>query len=541
MWLMYAQPYYSKKYKMPSSVKKGVVTIEKLYGGFAPQFTAGLTKSVEGITAQDAPGYQQYADATGVMLNRPGREGHISPGLAFDTLTDSSNRVNQTPLNVSTGSNVESFVRLRNDRMVQFGSDDVIDATYTITAAAPNHAGHVIATSDNSDIWRFVNNAGTELHFYSWEDDVDGDVGIIDTAGGGQDDDFFSTRTGGAVLTKGVPLKLWTGPDRKVYVTNGAKIGAYDPVANRANANALDFGGGMITTSGCLYGNYSAIVGYRVSSLSPSTASESKLWLWDGFSPSFNFVYDIEDFYVSKVLNRNGQIYVYTYGANNTLKLKRFTGEGFEILAETPLVTAAPLHGAVDVYLNHIIAGNSTGEIFQYGSPNDNTYPQGFHSVSALNDVGMVKNMRQNILYIGDHNGSAYTIQKTNLAKFKTGGSTSCYLKTLVYPLPTYSNITGIKVYLSQFGSGASLGVAMFNGYTDQDIRGTNDLVYQNANSFSILSFANLGATQYIYIPITIPSINSFYMIFTFNHVNTDDAAAIVRKVEVEYEYAPNV
>lgn len=505
--------------------RNGKITIEKPYGGWATDFSSSNSSAVEGAA-------DEYSKSATVSLMQPGKEGHISPGFVFDNIADPSSKVTGQPLNGVLASNGNAFVILDNARIVNFvpGTDSVSATTNDVTFGGTGHGGHsAAAVSTNADIWKHVNGSGAERIFYSWEDNADADVGVIDNAAGSQVDNFFTSK-GSAVMTKGVPHKGCVGRDNVSYVTNGRYLANYSPLKDVANDKALDLGFGWTTTSVCPFNDYVAIIGYQNTA---TTFGESivRVWFWDGSSPGFNFAYDISDNYSSAIFNDAGVLKAFTQGKNNTSKVWAFNG-GFDTdpIFESAQSGAIPMHGSVCRWLNYLAYGNDSGRILALGSPNKRKFKSGFHYIAAETNIGMVKNLSSNVLYIGDKSGSTYKIKKVNFSKY----AVSSTFRSVLYPLPNRAQINMVKFYFSQFGTGASMTAAIFSDYNGTSVGGAADLLN------TTLTNAALGPVAYYPIRKTITDLNAFYLFLLFNHSNATDVAAVLRKVEIEYSYEIN-
>lgn len=500
------------------------IVIKQPVGGWGLDFSQSPSASI-GV------GKNQYARSRGISLFRPGFLGHIAPGESYTALTDSGSRVNALPLNAVVASNGEAFSVLRNCRLVRFGvGDNVIDNNYSPTAAAPNHAGHVIATSDNQDIIA-LKVSGTERIFASWEDDVDGDVMRINNDGSAIDDDWFSTLSGSGVLTKGVPHMMVQGTiDNDLFITNGQYIAKADLSAGTGDPHALNLGEGWVSTSIERAGSYIAVTGYRATLYATSFAlGKCRTWLWDGHIENPNFAYDIEDNYVSRILP---DLSVITQGQNNTTKRQKFTGDidkPYEIVfqASSSLIGNSPRHGSVGMFQG----------MPHWGTPSGGSLlcmdGDAFHHRALVTDgsdgaidTGMVKNLTGNTLYVGAQGASTFKIFKINYA----GYNQNVDFVTGLYKTPYKSNITGLTFFFSQFGTGASLTASLFKDYNDISIGGAADLLNRQ------LTRAILGAVSSFYFPHFIYDVNSFFMNLRFDHASITNTAAIIREIHVHVE-----
>jgi len=512
---------------MPRRLRTDTIVIKQPIGGWGLDYSQSNSASIE-------VGKNQYARSNGISLFRPGFLGHIAPGESYTALTDSGTRVTALPLNGVVASNGEAFVVLRNARLVRFGvGDGVIDNNYDPSPAAPNHNTHTVATSDNQDIIA-LKVSGTEGIFARWEDNVDADIMRINPDGTGQDDDWFSNLSGSGVLTKGVPGMMIQGTiDNDLFALNGQYVAKADLSAGSGNTQALNLGEGWIGTSIERAGNYVAITGYRATLFSTGfSLGKCRVWLWDGHSENANFVYDIEDNYVSRI---NEDLSVITQGQNNTTKFQRFTGdirEPYKVAFESSSsqIGNAPRHGSVGMFQGMPHWGKPSGDgllcmdgdAFHYRS----VVTDGSGSVT---DTGMVKNLTSNSLYIGVQISSSFKILRINYS----GYNTLVDFVTGLYKTPYKSNITGFTFFLSQFGTGASLTASLFKDYNNISIGGGADLLNRQ------LTRTALGDVSSFYFPHFIYDVNSFFMNIRFNHASLTNTAAIIREIHVHVEEAP--
>lgn len=521
------------------------LVIEKPMGGWVSDFTGTSNPISEGKA-------NQYGYSTAISLFRASRVGHIAPGENWSALTDSGSHVNNLPINGVVNADGEVTCILQGPRLVRFtqgDADDVVDANYTIGVQGTHvSGGHTIySSSNNVDIMAVKDYAAPTVNYvlYSWEDGTDADIGITTSTftAGSTKYDWFSTRTGGAVagavLTKGVPLKMWTGPDGVWYCTNGQYVASATLTSTSAdittdsnvaaNATALNLGVGWIATGGCAYENYSAIVGYKATSLSQQRG-ECRLWLWNGYSPDPNFIFDIPDNFVSAIVNDSGVLKIFTKGRNNTVKIFQFTGGGLRMIFESSQITQPTAgNGGVDIFQQglHWTGGGSIyqmlGDSFHYRTfVTDGT--------TDADATGMLKNFRANILFAGYKDASNNSkIVKMNATAI-TGFRKNAEWHSQLYQLPYRSRITKITLYFSNFGSGASLTVSLFKDYNSATVGGSTDLLNKQ-----ILQ-TQIGSVFSYSFPTQITDVQSFRLNLKFDHASVSNSAAIVRKIEIEYQ-----
>jgi hypothetical protein len=507
---------------MPRQPRQETIVVRKPIGGWGLDFSQSNSASIE-------VGKNQYARSTGISFYRPSLLGHIAPGESYTAITDSGGRINELPLNGDVASNGKAFTVLRNGRLVRIDLTTVAtDANYSPSPAAPNHNTHTVATSDNQDVI-ILKVSGTERVFMRWEDDVDADIMRINPDGTSQDDDWFSTLTGSGVLTKGVPGMMTQGTiDNDLFGLNGQYVFKADLSAGTGNPQALNLGEGWIGASIERAGNYIAITGYRSTTYTTSFAlSKCRTWLWDGVSDNPNFAYDIEDNYVTRILP---DLSVITQGQNNTTKFQRFTGDirqPYKTVFQSAQIGNAPRHGSVGMFQGMPHWGRPGGEslfcmdgdAFHYRS----VITDGSGSVS---DVGMVKNLTTNSLFIGVKISSTYKIFRINYSGYNT---TVDYL-TGLYPTPYKANITGFTFFFSQFGTGASLTASVFKDYNNISIGGAADFLNRQLTNAALSNVSSFYFPHYIY------DVNSFFMNIRFDHASLTDTAAIIREIHVYIE-----
>ena len=508
-----------------------ILTIEKPIKGWGADYSSSNSSGIEA-------GANQYSKATAVSLYRPGLLGHIAPGETLTKLTDSGGLVTALPLNGVVDKTGQRFVVLRNAKVVRYSTGDASDASTTPTLDG-THSGHTsIATSDNQDIL-IIEVAGTEYILSSWEDATDGDIMLVGTdLSTSKDSDWFTTMGDVSALTVGVPHRMLAGMvDNDVYVTNGQYIstititGAPTVDGNvTASLQALNLGNGWVATSLARYQNFVAITAVKKGSLSNTTRGESRMYLWDGFNPDPNYIYDIGDNFVSAILNDGGVLKVFTQGINNTTKIKQFTGQGFSTLFESAQIGSAPRHGSVDVYENKPTFGNNgserimvlDGSAFHYRILATNSG----NSDATITDIGMVKNLSSNLLYIGFTEGSNFGVAKINFSGYQPAAQ----FRSAVYSLPYKSTIKKVTIYFSQFGTNAAITFSLFKDYNAVSIGGGADLINQS------LTNSSLGAVTAYSFNKVIPDVSAFYFVIDWTHSNTTDTAAIIRKVEILYD-----
>lgn len=504
---------------------KQTITIENLTGGWAYDLSGSNSAAVKG--SED-----QYSKSSQIALFRPGQEGNIAPGLVFSTVSDAQSRVNGLALAGDVDSSGNAFCLLQGS-----GTCGIVWFDVTNPAIGSNFhgiAGTATVSATNGDILNYYQQTGTttiaveEYVYFSYENGTVGDVGRRTKSSTSFNDNYLTglaTQNNGNGLFLGVPHPLIFGKNEVLYIGNGRYLASHDPTTTSVDYKAFDLKPGFIIADTDLYQNYIAILGYRGNTnTAGTTKGECKLFLWDGFSPTWNFEYPLRDFKASALLNDGDNLYAFTSGRNNTTKKWKFNGSGFDDpIVESAQIGNPPSRGGIDLYYNNIVWGESGGRVLAYN--------QGLHYISALQSVGMVKTFYQNTLFVGNNNGGTYTIQYSTPS---AGYALSANLRSRLIELPTNSTITCVKVYFSQFGTGASVTVSGFKDYNTTAVGGASDFLNKT------ISFANEEEITYYPIKKTVKNVNSFYLFLTFNHASTSDTAAIIRKIEVEVQVDTN-
>ncbi len=519
------------------------INIEKPYFGWIPSLKTSNINPLQGEFSFEGSysGYQEYTYSVSMMTMRPGYEGHIAPGLVFNNATDAGSIVNGLALNAAIPNSGTSlaYILLDSNRYVTMTSlatpavDQTIYATVGTTAGL--HSGHGAFTTAYSDIVNYAASGTQGSYVYvSWTDNTDGDVGQYTGTTGTAN---YYTSLGGQALSNGIPHPLFVNLDRNIYIGDGQYLHKFNPSAATFSDKVLTLPPYYTVQQMAQYQNFIAIVAWQKNGNAedPNTKGNTQLFLWDAIATSWNFQYDLQDFFVSNVFWDGSNLYAITFGRNNTVKLKQFTGQGFDILWESALIgtqpggqmgTNPPCFGAIDLWLNHIVwtTGNN-GNINAWGSPDAKNIPPGFHQIGLVNsNNGMLKNLYQNTLFMGNKVGATYTIKYSDLTKYDTQSR----FYSQFFPLPTNSTIDNVKLYFSQCGAGAVLNVGLAKDWANLTIGGATDLLNWNPVIPAIGTTATYG-----YISQSIANVNGFYIGIAWNHISNTNTAAIIRGIEV--------
>ena len=523
------------------------------FGGWISTISGVNTAS--GSTAALEGGEDQYSYSVAISLNRLEKFGHISPGEVLTAVSDSSSYVVALAENANVASNGRSFIVLQNGYVVRTSTDGTSFNGYAIPIA---HAANSLRSSANVDSIIIKDAASTpnEYVIATWEDNgntADAMTHIVGATGAAtqQKSDWFSNGNSANYLIAlaspaQVPHKLCQGPDGNIYITNGQYIASATMAAGVSlgaatrNPQALNLGAGWVSSGITSYQNFMAIIGHKATSyIAGLSRSDVRVWLWDGFSPDPNHIYDIPDNYANGICFDGTRLLAFTNGRNNTSKIFEFNGTSFAQIFETGYILPgnALLQGAVDTYQNslHIGSfGNSDGHVFQL-------FGRGFHDRTIIKNgstpataVGMLKNLYQGQLFVGVAEGSSGTapfriLYQDQFSKYYVGAN----LRTGLIKVPYKSTVAKITIIFSQFVDGQSkLFLSMFKGYDTCNPGGNTDILNKQINQ--------IGNDKAYSVTIKIPNISSCYLNFLFNHVATTDTAAIIQDWGIEFIKSDN-
>ena len=309
------------------------------------------------------------------------------------------------------------------------------------------------------------------------------------------------------------------------------------------------------------YKNYVAIICSRSSgNFATVTRGDVAVYLWNGQSTTINgvtstapqFIYPIPDNYANGIFYDGNTLYAFTNGRNYSSKIFYLKSSGFVKVFETPLLlpSATPIQGSVENFEDALMitatkSNDTSSHLMRY-------YSGGFHDEATITDgthtataVGMVKNLYTNYLYLGVKYSSTYAIFIGNNTNYQLGSVlrsvifTHGLLGRREYPLGFKGSVNRFIIYLSQFGTGASFTLSLFNGMAavGTGAGSTNDLLNLlidtdtgTANGSHHKAYP-VGTTEIDISDISIQDLSSFYMLITWTHASTTNTAAIIRSL----------
>lgn len=494
-------------------MRKGKLTIDNFSGGWSNDFAKNAS-----ISAPQSRANTYYMGLFNINKSNYLGQIHRPIGNNPNVTWIDSLAINAT----KTSNNYATFI-------CTSGTLPEISTTHSFPLSPSYWAAPSGCTSDEyKDIWTHMfYNAGSpkECTFFTYQTSTQAYIGYKFPGTVTGRVDTFQT-----LANLNVPHVGCVSNGNLSYITDGNWVRTYNPDNGDYNSG-INLGVGYTARSLTDFGNYCAIVG--------DNGVNARMWLWNGTSENANFQYEIRDGSVTAIVNEGGELRVFTYGKNNTTKIKTFNGNGFSEEADWEVPTSlctSPKHGMTDVWLNQIVWRTPDGYLWTYGSPRKNELQSGAHRVGLIdtdtNSNGCVKNLYQDRLFISMTNaGSNYICEVLGTNPYaSTKGDLN--IKTCLYTLPHKSTIKVIHVFFSKltFNNPDEPSKIYFNLYSGY---GTIDYL-QN-----ITIPAPATAQDFTYFPITksIPEIDTFYLNIT---QSVGGVPLIIKKLVIEYEYNDN-
>ncbi len=563
----------------PPKTATQIAVLTKPFGGWVSALSGAASAtnyaaSVEGVEENivgSVKNGNQIAESNGITLFTPEKFGHMGPGQGIKVATDAGNKVNDLPLNgVQVSGAFNSVAVLGNGRIIQFDPSSIpAMVSQTLYYDPSSHTPSTGQTNGDILLFRdYTANAPVEWVIWSWDyagSPGHAEISIIHSAHIGNSDSsavdgWYSGISGSVALTNGVPHKLCKGPDGNIYVLDGAIVrqitlanGLGLSSGNAVIGNALQLGSGWVAQSICAYKNYVAIITSSVNS-SNAIRAETKVFLWDGTSSTVNgvtsvapqFIFDLPDNSGQGILFDGSTLYAFTSGRNFSSKIFIFKGSGFVQVFETPFISPSnsSLQGSLESFQDGIIMAANRG------SANFHVcrfYGGGFHDEMRLNDgsnhfataVGMCRNLFQKYLFFGVKYSTSYYIWVTDPTSTNTqynNGSAPIDLKTIlytagvlgrrVYPLGFKMTLNRIKIFLSQWGTGSSLLLSVFNNYDASSPGGATDKLNRTIDTMAYPS----GTYEIDITDFAITDLSAFYANIRWTHAS-GATPAIIREI----------
>jgi len=221
--------------------------------------------------------------------------GYLRPGSTLSDVTGSASVT--APINSCTidPKNTKYYIieqspELHQGALVGYALVDNDPTTYphTIGDDLTGHGDHITIKGEDVIIYPI---GTTHYLFYSWNDNIDGDVGRVALTGSltFEDDNLSNTIASGAVLIKGVPHQFLEWQENgKLYISNGrdlVEIDGQTGANGTADMTAFRLPVGWVMTTIFDAGDLIGIcASYCPGSGVPTYATRTAVFFWDGVS-----------------------------------------------------------------------------------------------------------------------------------------------------------------------------------------------------------------------------------------------------------------
>lgn len=274
--------------------------------------------------------------------------------------------------------------------------------TIDTTAPFPHTIDHAHANETGSDIVNYtanVSGTSTLLAFFSFSDDTDWDVGIYNYTADTFNDDYMSTIPASPLASpyltggKSAPHPLIVGDDDILYIGDRNFLHAYDGATGTDGTfypAVLTLPQGWIITCFCKTNDQKLLIGAYYSAsgnlLDDFYLGSAKVYKWNYLDLDYDYAYDLQDNYISELVNWNDTIAAFTSGRRTqtetgTKKLQALVGSGFKVI-QSYSTGVLPIRGGVlvlgsDLYWNggliYFYAKNPFGENYIFGNISGNS------------------------------------------------------------------------------------------------------------------------------------------------------------------------
>lgn len=434
-------------------------------------FLGGLSALSENIGQEGA-----YAEARDMDPHRD--PGFIMPGWTETELEDSNTGVLAGLIIGAVADQAQSNVyAIDSSKLYEITS---LVSTFTDDGNFP----HTVSTG--KDVVFYYIGANLRLLYIQ-----DTDIGLCNTATPTFDDDWGSTVPASAASLTSGPHPSLEWDDGILYIGNGRYLASLDGQTGAngtLNTQALDLQSGWVITSLFPTRNYIGICAWKKMSGGSAFISESRVFFWDGVSPSFNYWIPVEDNKITASKNLQGVVYLLTEGrSTNEAILRNLTRSGDETIRNFRFDKAGTSKGYVNSdgspnilgnfenrLLIGVVAGDHQNAIFSYGS-RDPKYPRVIaQPYSAGNDpssgggIGFVGSLLTGGVYASFYDDTYYYF-----SKFNGGASTDALFKCLYRDIGERVKINYVKFYFKTLVSGDSVTVSLDSDYGTANSLGT--------------------------------------------------------------------
>lgn len=223
--------------------------------------------------------------------------------------------------------------------------------------------------------------------------------------------------------------------------------------------NVLDLPYGVLPTDIESYGNDLAVVGIQTTS-DEINQGKPYLFLWDTISDSFYRQVPLPDALVTALLNKNGQLFVFTGNAVNGSRVSEYLG-GYSLRTVKYFEEgASPFAGAVDAYGDKLIFGgytstpNESASVFSIGSVHSQE-GVGLHNIANSTSAGSNQTV-SSVKFVQQHQTGAVPRvvigwgddSNKGLDKFSTTATQDSFWRSQVFNIGRKFQITKIRIPL---------------------------------------------------------------------------------------------
>ena len=440
-----------------------------------------------GISDSDRIGTQgSYYVGFGVNPINPYHYGYLTAGGITTTLTNTSSQINSMTIAPAPSNVIDVYAiegdgnRIHKIKDAATVPDWVNGTEYPFTISNTTHIGHTTVIGEDIKTYSL---GTTNYILYSWNDNADGDIGIVNIEGAATFDSKFVSRemSGGQVLQKAFPHPMieW-GESGMLYVADGRNIHQIDGQGGGRGVftpQKLQLPYGWVANSFFDAGDFLGITAQRYLKAGWGEdlgRGKSAVFFWDGSSPIFNKRIFLEEPTIVASISVNGNYYVFCIDATRDGIIKGWDGNGFKtlkrIIGNVATTGSSTLrrfpsnYGGVDVFGDKILitqAGSGTignGEVFLY-DPNTNSL------YSPIISTSPTQTRIRSVLSVGLT--GVLLSSNSNI----TGETSICYsslsgtdnpnflYKSLYYEFPQRAIVKYIKVYFKTLTAGQGVDV----------------------------------------------------------------------------------
>jgi len=333
--------------------------------------------------------------------------GYIGPGFDPVDATNQSS-VTGTILNgVVNGAN--AYCITADGKVQKLGT---LSGTVVVSTTSPfphtisdGHATYV--GSDIVNYYANISSTSTLLAFFSFRDGTDWNVGIYNYGSDSFDDDFMSSVPASPLASpyltggKDAPHPMIVGDDDILYIGDRNFVHAFDGSTGADGTfypAVLTLPQGWTITCFAKTNDFKLGIGaYYTSSQTGSTFNlgQAKVYTWDYLSLDPTYIYNLNDNYISELVNWRGTLAAFTQGRQgisepNLNKVQVLNGAQFSVLTSYQS-GSTPCRGGVDI-INDDIIWNSGGKVYTYAKiPKTENYILNSPFGGPNNSSGMCK------------------------------------------------------------------------------------------------------------------------------------------------------